>query len=82
MSDVYVRTLQRAVEIAGGQQQLAARLHVTPGQVTVWLTRAEEPPTDIFLAAVDIILEHEKALLARPKAGETAPRPAAKQPDK
>lgn len=65
MPDVYLRTLERAVQIAGGEQALALRLKVTPSHLALWLRGLEEPTTEAFLRAVDLVSEHSIAQLAR-----------------
>lgn len=59
MSDVHVRTLQRAAEIVGGEEALARRLNVTPSHLALWLQGKERPSTAIFLRAVDLVHEHD-----------------------
>ena len=46
MPDVYLRTLQRAVQICGGEQALALRIRVTPSHLALWLGGREDPPTE------------------------------------
>ena len=55
MTDLYARTLRRAMEICGGEEQLALRLEATPSHVALWVRGLEEPPTHIFLKAVDLV---------------------------
>lgn len=62
MVDVYIRTLARAAEIVGGQQELAFRLKVTPSHLSLWMGGLEPCPGDAFLMAVDLVLEREIAL--------------------
>jgi len=57
LPDVYVRTLERAVQIEGGEEALAFRLRVTPSHLTLWLHGIERPPVDVFLRAVDLVTE-------------------------
>jgi hypothetical protein len=52
----YARTLHRACLILGGTAQLATHLAVAESAVRVWLEGRQEPPEDVFLAAVEIIL--------------------------
>jgi DNA-binding transcriptional regulator YdaS (Cro superfamily) len=52
-----VQTLRRAVEIVGGEQELALRLLVTPSHLAAWLDGMETPPGDIFLRAVDLVMQ-------------------------
>ena len=56
---VRVRALARAAEILGGAPQLRRYLKVSILSLTVWMTGAEPPPTDVFLKAVDVIIDHE-----------------------
>jgi DNA-binding transcriptional regulator YdaS (Cro superfamily) len=69
--EVYIRTLQRAVEIVGGEQPLALRIKVTPSHLSLWLQGLEDPPTEVFLRAVDLVSEHEFGQL-----GNRRPPPA------
>jgi hypothetical protein len=55
---VYSRTLQRACEALGGPQALAAHLHVDIAQLSRWIDARAQPPLDVFLAAVDIVVLH------------------------
>jgi hypothetical protein len=61
LSDVHVRTLIRAAEIAGGAQELAFRLKVTPSHLSLWMGGLEPCPSHIFLKAVDLVLESDLA---------------------
>ena len=63
MPDLYLRTLQRAAEIVGGEQALALHLKVTPSHLALWLEGREEPTTEAFLRAVDLVSEHAIAQL-------------------
>jgi hypothetical protein len=51
---VYRRTLARAIEIAGGEENLARFLACTPSEIAKWSTGESNPPMPIFLAMVDI----------------------------
>src|SRR5918997_242363 len=53
---VYTRVLHRACQIAGGVEKLAARLRVPVPTLFRWLDGEGEPPTQVFLKAVDIVL--------------------------
>jgi hypothetical protein len=53
---VYTRVLHRACQIVGGVESLAARLRVPVPTVYRWLDGEAEPPSSIFLKAVDIVL--------------------------
>ena len=54
---VYSRTLQRASEVLGGVEPLARHLGVSPAQLAHWIDGRGQPPTDVFLAAVDVVLK-------------------------
>lgn len=66
MALIHARTLQRAAEIAGGEQQLAFRLKVTPSHLSLWLGGLADPPGDVFLRAVDLVIEKDLAALSFP----------------
>lgn len=51
---VYRRTLARAIEIAGSEQNLASFLACTPAEIAKWSSGESNPPMPIFLAMVDI----------------------------
>ena len=63
---VYTKVLHRACQIAGGVEHLAARLRVPVPTLFRWLDGEAEPPTQVFLKAVDIVLpawnEEDEAL--------------------
>jgi DNA-binding transcriptional regulator YdaS (Cro superfamily) len=52
--NVYRRTLARAIEIAGGEENLARFLACTPTEIARWSSGESNPPMPIFLAMVDI----------------------------
>lgn len=65
---IYTRVLHRACQIAGGVEKLAAQLRVPLPTLYRWLDGESEPPTPIFLKAVDIVMPSWSAddeLLAR-----------------
>jgi hypothetical protein len=53
---VYARTLHRACEVLGGIDALSRHLGVPQATLARWISGAEPPPLDVFLAAVDIVL--------------------------
>ncbi len=53
---VYTRVLHRACQIAGGVEALAARLRVPVATLHRWLDGEVDPPTPVFLKAVDIVM--------------------------
>jgi hypothetical protein len=65
---VYTRVLHRACQMLGGVEALAARLRVPVPTLYRWLDGEADPPTSIFLKAVDIVLpawSGEEELLAQ-----------------
>ena len=50
-----VRTLYRAIEIVGSEQNLAARLGVKMSQLYEWLRGECDVPAKAFFAALDIV---------------------------
>ena len=72
---VYTKVLHRACQIAGGAEKLAARLRVPLATLYRWLEGEAEPPTSVFLKAVDLVMPSwtpEDEALAR---GIAATRP-------
>jgi hypothetical protein len=61
---VYARTLRRACEVLGGIDALSRHLGVPAATLTRWIGGASEPPLEVFLRAVDVVL-----LGAEPGAG-------------
>lgn len=60
MPDLYVKTLVRAAHIVGGEAELALRLGVTPSHLHLWMVGAGTPPLDVFLKAVDIVMDRDQ----------------------
>jgi DNA-binding transcriptional regulator YdaS (Cro superfamily) len=67
LSELHVKTLKRAAEIVGGEQQLALKLRVTPSHLALWLEGIATPPGDVFLRAVDLVTDDELFRLAAPR---------------
>jgi hypothetical protein len=64
----YVPTLERAVELAGGRQQLAELLHTCPEMLGKWLSGQLHPPVGKYLAALQLVMSQVKAPVARSRA--------------
>lgn len=58
-ADTKARILQRALEIVGSREDLARLLQVRQVPLATWLNGVTPLPDDIFLRAVDIVLNHE-----------------------
>ena len=54
----YARALHRACVILGGVPGLAAHLGVKETDLSRWLQGVEEPPFEVFLLAVEVMLLH------------------------
>jgi hypothetical protein len=54
--DTKPRILARALKIVGDREQLARRLQVSSIHLAKWIDGEAQPPDDIFLKAVDIVL--------------------------
>ncbi|HYG56251.1 MAG TPA: hypothetical protein VD965_13225 [Burkholderiales bacterium] len=50
------RVLHRACQKLGGVMALASHLRVPPAALYRWLDGEEEPPTPVFLKAVDLVM--------------------------
>jgi len=53
----YVRTLRRAVELAGGEDELAAVLRTSPEVLRLWLAGEIAPPLKKYLAALELVTQ-------------------------
>ena len=56
---IYIRTLRRAVDISGGAGRLARDFGVPAHQIERWLDGVGEPPIEIFLRAVDVVVNRK-----------------------
>ena len=54
----YARAMHSACLVLGGVPQLAAHLDVPAAVLRDWLEGEVEPPHEMFLAAVEVILLH------------------------
>ncbi|MEA3194870.1 MAG: hypothetical protein QOD26_3203 [Betaproteobacteria bacterium] len=56
--NTYARTMHRACVILGGVPALAGHLKVSETALRSWMNGIDEPPLDVFLATVEILLLH------------------------
>jgi len=56
-SKVRAQTLRRAAQIVGGPAPLRRYLRVSALCLAAWMSGADQAPTDVFLKAVDLIME-------------------------
>ena len=60
VSDTHARALRRAADLVGDERTLANLLGYPLDLVHKWLTGVTPPPLPAFLAAVDVIMLHER----------------------
>lgn len=51
----YTRTLRRAIQAAGGEAKLAEQLRTSTEVLRKWLSGELQPPSKVYLAALDIL---------------------------
>jgi hypothetical protein len=51
----YVGTLERAMQIVGGEPQLALLLRTSPSLLRKWLTGREQPPINKYILALQLV---------------------------
>jgi hypothetical protein len=56
-ASVQIRALQKAAELAGGRRALAGRLGVKAADLEKWLGGKAELPREVFLRAVELIID-------------------------
>jgi hypothetical protein len=71
---IYTRTLERAAEILGDEEVLAAFLGISWTELRRWLSGKEAPTQDAFLRSVDILNNEQRILLARLKVADERDR--------
>jgi len=54
---VKTKVLQVAAELMGGPRRLRDALNVSSADMMAWLSGEKEPPQDVFLRALDLILD-------------------------
>lgn len=76
-SSLHYLAVQRAAELLGGPDALAASLEVSPRIVKRWMNGTLHIPQRVFLSIVDIVLEEKISALKR----ESGARPDSERPD-
>jgi hypothetical protein len=69
---VFSRTFKKAAELIGGREKLCRRLRVPSAELDLWIADKAEPPTSIFLKAVDLVIDE-----ISPPTGSEPPEPPA-----
>jgi hypothetical protein len=62
-SSVFTSALRRARRLVGDDRLLAHRLHVPVADLQRWLAGEQSPPREVFLAAVDIVMDTPEMFL-------------------
>lgn len=57
VASVQIRALQKAIELSGGRRALAERLGVRAADIEKWLDGKAEPPRELFLRVVELIID-------------------------
>ena len=76
-SSVYSRALQKAAELVGGREKLAAMLQIAKADLDRWIADQAKPPREIFLRIVEIILDQTGPA----NDGDSGPHPAREASD-
>ena len=74
---VYSRALLRATELVGGRDKLASVLTVPREHIDKWISGDANPPREVFLRVVDLILDETAPANGSDAQGPTPPRDAA-----
>lgn len=53
----YTRTMERALQILGSVERLAAELGASAADVQAWAGGFADPPPGVFLKAIDIVAQ-------------------------
>jgi len=80
MASLRQRTLQSALAKLGEPRRLARRLRVPVEDLRNWLQGRDEPPTAVFLEAVDIVADVEPLYSERSVKVERRARPRGRSP--
>lgn len=55
---IRLRVLRAAAKTLGGPRRLRDFLGVRSAEVAAWLAGTQEPPQEVFLRALEILLDH------------------------
>jgi len=57
----YARTLEQAMQVAGGEEQLARILHTSPDLLRRWLAGHAQPPLNKYITALQLVTRRTRA---------------------
>lgn len=63
MKRLQSKLLVRAAALMGGIEPLAAYLQVKPSHIRLWIDNADVIPSEVFLRAVDCVIDRDLAEL-------------------
>jgi hypothetical protein len=73
VAKVYSRTFQKAAELCGGRRKLARQLRVPVADLEKWIAGGDTPPINVFLKAIDLVLDETSPPGAESEPGDPAP---------
>ncbi len=76
-ASVYSRALRKAAEILGGTARLARHLQVPESDLRKWLAGEAKPPKNVFLRAVDLVIDESAAAASSDAPDSPSPRDCA-----
>ena len=65
----YTRTLRRAIDAAGSEAKLAERLRTSTEVLRKWLSGELQPPSKVYLAALEILTQAVKNQVVKQRPG-------------
>lgn len=77
VAKVYSRTLQKAAELSGDRKKLARHLRVPLADLEKWIAGDGTPPMNVFLMAIDFVLDETPSPAAGSEPDDPAPRDCA-----
>ena len=63
----YTRTLRRAIQVAGSEAKLAEQLRTSTEVLRKWVSGELQPPSKVYLAALDLLTRSVTKPLAKPR---------------
>lgn len=77
VAKVYSRTFLKAAELCGGQKKLARYLRVPLTDLEKWIAGGDAPPINVFLKAIDLVLDETPSPAAGSEPDDPPPRDCA-----
>ena len=64
-NQLYIRALERAAELTGGESKLARQLGVRVDELRKWQSGGVPVPGDVFVKVADILADHSISQIGR-----------------